>query len=345
MKKFTILILMTMMLGLSGCGTNAPETETGAAVSTEVSAPAADGQQTDREETSAEASVAPSYEAATVHYQGEAFIKSVFAAGGDMLYLCGIKADGTYFLGCMKEEEDVFREFELPMDGMRAINMKVDSQGNCHILWMSTEQTTLNGQTFDRISYEKSCITVVNRDGEQEREIDVTDVLASGSAMPYCFAVDNAGNYYLENRNTLIQIPGDGTSWQEIACDGEIEGVGTGASGAVYCVYTDANRDKILAQLEKEHLVSCGITLPDADATYSGVYPGADTELLLFSKSNGLYAYDGTELRECVPAAEMPVTGEDIAGWGVMSDGRLCILAQDGANTDFYYIPTAGKGK
>lgn len=283
-----------------------------------------------------------SYETAVVPYVGEAFVKSVFAVGDDMLYLCGIKSDGAYFLGCMEEEQDVFQEFEIPVeDGMRVINMTVDRQGNCHILWTSVEQVTLNGQVFDSISYEKSLITVVNPDGELEQEIDVTDVFASGYTRTYCVAVDEAGNYYLENGNTLVEIRADGTLGNVVSCDGEIEGVGIGKSGTVYCVYYTGDGEITLAKLEESSVVSCGITLPYADALYSGVYSGADAELLLYSKSGGIYAYDGNALEERVPSTEMPVEEQNIAGYGAMADGRICILEEKNGEQTFYYIPTA----
>lgn len=45
-----------------------------------------------------------------VYYAGEKFTKSVFAVGGDKIFIYGIKSDGKYFLGYMNMEEDVFRE-------------------------------------------------------------------------------------------------------------------------------------------------------------------------------------------------------------------------------------------
>jgi len=354
-KKMCIAALM--MLTLAACGQDtghvaelsSSSVETGMAASAdgtsdEASAGnSAETSQAAEELMAAEGSMAAelSYEASVVPYQGETFIKSVFAAGGDMLYVYGIKADGTYFLGCMEEEADVFREIDVSMDdGMRAYNMAVDAQGNCHILWMSVEQVSLNGQVFDSISYEKCCITVVNRDGAVEQEIDVTDVFAAGYKRPYCLAVDEAGNYYLENGQTLVQIKADGSLGTTVFCDGEIEGVGVGESGGVYCVYDSGSGESVLAKPEGGEMVSCG-TLPEADAMYSGIYPGADTELLLFSKSGGLYAYDGEEVRERVSAGELPVTGEDISGQGAMADGRLCILAETDSAQTFYYVPAA----
>lgn len=125
--KFMLYFLEDKVVGYSSLGTGWDE-----GIYFEVS------QKTWEESPAAEQPDAEiSCDLSVVPYQGEAFTKSVFAAGGEEIYLCGIKSDGTYFLGCMEEEDDVFREFEVSMDeGMRAFNMAVDAQGNCHILWM-----------------------------------------------------------------------------------------------------------------------------------------------------------------------------------------------------------------
>ncbi len=280
-------------------------------------------------------------EMAVIPYAGEAFTKSVFTAGGDMLYVCGIRTNGDFFLGYMQKEEDVFQEFGLDMDEqMRAFNMTVDEQGFCHILWMSVEKLIINGQSFDSITYEKSYITVVKKNGELEKEIDVTNVFSSEQRRPFCFVVDKEGNYYFENDKNLIQILSDGTQGETIPCEGWIEGVGMGKSGTIYCTYTTGGGARKLASLGENGILSGDVLLPEADANYSEIYPGTDVELLLFNKNSGISVYDNNEAEVRVPGAEMPVSEQMIAGQGALADGRICILAEESEGYVFYYIPS-----
>lgn len=235
---------------------------------------------------------------ATVYYAGEDFAKSVFAVGGEMLYACGRKEDGSFFLGSMQKEEDVFQEFDAGMEeGLRAFDMVVDSRGQCHILWMSVEKVEINGQLLDRIDYGKSFITVVNGSREVEKELDISDVLSSRRTRPFCFAVDREGNYYIESGKELIQITSDGIQGKTVSCAGWIEGVGVGKSGAVYCTYAEEGDGQgFLARLDGDGFVVCDVRLPEAQAVYAGIYAGTDSELLLFNKSSGIFAYDDDEI-------------------------------------------------
>lgn len=279
---------------------------------------------------------------ATVFYAGEEFIKSVFGAGGTMLYVCGIKGDGSYFLGYMQKEEDVFQEFDVGMgEGLRALNMAVDRLGRCHILWMSVEKYELNGQSFDRVTYDESYITIVDREGKLEKEIDVSGIFASRQKRPFCFAVDEEGNYYFEDEKELIQLMSDGTEGMSVAGDGWIEGIGTGKSGTVYCTtYSDENGARMLTRLEGDSLSTCDAELPEADAIYAGIHAGTDSELLIINKKNGIFAFDGNGTEVRVPGTEMPITGAEIVGYGILSDGRACIMTQEDGTTIFYYIPS-----
>ena len=154
-----------------------------------------------------------------VSYTGEPFIKSVFAVGGEMLWLYGIKDDGNFFLGYMGKEEDVFQETDVsPGADMRAFNMVVDRQGRCHILWISVQKETIDGREFDRITFDRSCITIIDSSGKTEKEIQVSDIFSEEQGQPYCFVVDEAGNYYFENGMQLIQILPDGTQGGTFPC-------------------------------------------------------------------------------------------------------------------------------
>lgn len=317
-----------------GAGEKAPDSfggEAGSGVEAEEEAPLV-------------ADVEVSDQKVTVSYTGEPFAKSLFAVGGEMLWLYGVKEDGSYFLGYMGKEEDVLRETDVKPGGdMRAFNMTVDSQGRCHILWMSVQKETRDGHEFDRITYERSCITIVDINGEAETEIEVSSIFSEEQPRPYCFAVDRAGNYYFEKGTQLIQILPDGSQGGSFPCSSWIYGVGTGKSGSVYCSSEKEDGTCILEKLEGGELRPCGAGLPRANAIYAGIYAGTDTELLLINKDSGVFAVrDDDSVENRVSGTELPVTGEAMAGYGILADGRACLLGQKEEGMVFYYVP-AGK--
>lgn len=179
MKKVTICFLVVFVMGsLVACTGYSRQTMSESLMESEnesAEAIPSESKRTDEKDV-ALADVEVSNKSAIVYYAGENFVKSVFAVGSNMLYVCGIKADESYFLGCMQKEEDVFQEFTVEMDEcMRAFNIVVDGQGRCHILWMSVEKYEAGDQSVDRITYEKSSITIVDNKGKLEREIDCSN--------------------------------------------------------------------------------------------------------------------------------------------------------------------------
>lgn len=288
------------------------------------------------------AGAAVSDQKVTVAYTGDPFQKSVFAVGSETLYICGVREDGNYFLGYMEKEADVFREMDVEQkEGMRVLNMAADRQGRCHILWMSVEK--VHNQERDSLTFDRSVITIVDSEGKVEKEIDISDVFASGQWGPFCFAVDDAGNYYFAKENRLIRILPEGRQGEEFACEGWIEGIGTGKSGSVYCTVEKEDGTMALEKLEEDSLRSWMDGLPESNAIYAGIYPGTDSELLLINKDSGIFAVRGDgSIETRVSSAELPVTGEAMGGYGILADGRACLLSQKAESTIFYYIP-AGK--
>lgn len=284
----------------------------------------------------------------TVQYEGEYFEKSVFKTGGKMLYICGIKSDGTYFLGNMKMEENNFKELPIIIpEEMRVINMAIDAYGNCHMLWVSVEKCFMSEQKFDKINFEKSFIVMVNSEGKVKKNLDISKVMSEKKIRPFCFAVDDAGNYYFENNseiNEIIKLNSDGFLEDYILCDGNIEAIGCGKSGVVYCVYTNENGEESIGKLEENMFISCEVVLPEADASYCNINVGTDTELLLYNKDSGVYTYDlNTNIVEHrIRRGELPIYGQNVGGYGFCGDGRLCLMTQETGNTIFYYFP-AGK--
>ena len=84
------------------------------------------------------------------------------------------------------------------------------------------------------------------------------------------------------------------------------------------------------------------LQLPQSKASYAGIYAGTDAELFIFNKESGVFVFDEGEIGTRVAETELPIKGQEIAGYGILSDGRLCIMQQENESTVFYYIP-AGK--
>ncbi len=277
-----------------------------------------------------------------VHYTGEQFAKSVFCAAQDIIYIVGQREDKSFFLGCMEADSNELRvlDVEIPED-MRAFEMCIDENGDVHILLMSVKEIALDNDYVTEMTFEKSYIWVVDREGNVYKEIDVSDIFASECVRPFCFVVDENGNYYIEKRAEILKINEAGTIATRIACDGEVVSMGFGKSGSLYCNYMNEDGKEYLGKLEQDTFAACDIILPEAQASYGYIVQGTDSELILYNRENGLYTYDeATNNIELIMGADkMPIFGEDISGYGVLRDVRICLMTQKNNETIFYYVP------
>ncbi len=287
-------------------------------------------------------------EEAVIYYKGEYFTKSVFCTGGDMIYLCGIKPeDDSYFIAGMKEEENRFSEFPVKIPGgMRVINMTADNQGRCHILLMSTEKVDIENEEFvrDRITYEESFIWIINKEGNTEKILDVSEFFFREQRRPFCFVTDYEGNYYFESGKELIKLTADGNLDMRLLCGGGIEAIGCGRSGEIFYIYLSEDGTDTMDMLKEGSAAGYEITLPHFGAQYSCIAAGTDTEALIYNAEGGVYTYDRDEgaVEQRIPESDMPVSGEKAFNQGFLGDGRMCQMVYEGENIVFYYLP-AGK--
>ena len=199
-----------------------------------------------------------------IEYKGTPFMKSAFAAGST-IYVCGKDMQDNYFLGSMNVESDSFLASTEVDAHMRIFNMLVDDNGFCHALLFCTEKVEFNGTIFDSINYEKSIIQIT--DGETIiKEIDISDIMKAEKHRSYCFAIDEKGNYYLENANRISIISPEGILQNSILCAGNIEGIGCGKSGIMYCVYLNENEIPSLGKIENDEFVPCNVELDNVGA-------------------------------------------------------------------------------
>ncbi len=281
---------------------------------------------------------------AEVVYAGEEFTKSVFSAGGGMLYVYGAKDDGAFFLGGMKAQEDIFCEIPLSMpEDMRVINMFVDEQGSCHTFWLKVEESEIEGQKVNRMLFEGGYIVKTDKEGRTEYTLDVSEAVRENQTHFYGFAADREGNYYFENnrKGGIVKLRPDGGTEKLIPCEGEIETLGIGRSGAVYCIYAKEDGTEWLCRVEEDSVSSGGVELPKNQAVYSRIDSGTDTEVLIYNKSGGVYACspDEQEAQQRIKSGDLPVSNQEVGGYGFVGDGRLCLQGQKDGKMIFYYIP------
>lgn len=341
-KLKKVIMIIGFSCFLSACGTPQSENvENKISIATDI--------QMDHDETGEVVLEETSYEVSdkqlTIEYKGQSFEKSVFAVGGNSIYICGRTPEGEYFVGGMEKEADELNIFPINfLDGMRIFNMTVDTEEKCHILWMSVESIEIEGEQLDAITFEKSLITILDSNGKEEKTIDVSDVFAMEQCRPQNLVVDKEENYYFMNQNEIVRFDREGKIDLRIPCDGYLEGIGCGKSGIIYCTYSNDYGEILLGYIDKDQLQSCEVILPEADAYYANLSAGTDTELLLYNLMGGIYVYDNKEksLEQRVAIDKMPLPGEDVGGYGFLGDGRLCLISQVSEQTNFYYVP-AGK--
>jgi len=283
-----------------------------------------------------------SYNDLMVEYSGESFTKSVFAVGGNVIYICGIYDDGNYFLAMMNKEDDnlTYVPYEFP-DSMRLLRMSVDLNECCHMLWISTEKVTIGENSFDSLSFDECLIICIDKDGLILSSTDISSVFDEEQFNPFCFVADGNGNYYMENNNEIIKVGTDG-SIEKYNCEGAVEGIGMAYDGKVYLTYSLGEEIR-LAYIYGNEIHDCNIVLNKSEANYSYISPAQDADILLYNKSNGVYAYDYNDniVTQRVSSDAIPLDGQEIAGYGIMGDERLCLLEQSEQVTRFYYIPCA----
>ncbi len=339
-RKFSVIlfVLFTMVLA-TACSENTESSQIVEPVILEDESDASVSEESDAVESgTAAVDYTTSAEEMTVAYTGESFEKSVFAVGGTYLYVCGLR-DDTWFFGSMTQGEDQFQEFKLDVgDDMRAFNMFVDSQGRCHILWMSTEKIILQLGTFDQITYEKSCVTIINSEGEISETIDTTEFFAAEQMRPYYFIADSEGNYYCEEGTQIKVLSGEGSFIQTIECGGTVETLGIGASDTVYCIYL-LDGKRYLGSVGSDSTIVQECELTESGSSYVCIAAGAEGNTLIYHQTNGVYSYDGSTLKEVISSEDLPISGESVEGFGFLADGRLCLMGTE-SNRVFYYVPT-----
>lgn len=278
----------------------------------------------------------------TVTYQGMDYMSSCRTIGGDSIYSTGYQgkfdgsnpADGPYFAGRIGIEENEIRQFSLEIpEGMFVYRGCTDSQGRWHLL---LSQKTGNVVEVDK----KTEIWIVNREGELEQSFDITECVGE-SWFCIWMAVDNEGIYYFALNSGIRVINVADQSVATFNFNGEILGIGIGRSGALYGMF-NVEGNNFLGTIDTDSgtIEKCAdLAENNLNSSFSILQAGVNTELLLANKGNGVWSYDGTELRQELVFKDIMANGQDILDMGFLWDGRVCVMSYEGEKYVFRYIP------
>lgn len=293
-------------------------------------------------ETAAVPEVALNPNEATVTYQGMDFTSSCRTIGGDSIYSTGYQgkfdgsnpADGPYFAGRIGIEENEIRQFSLEIpEGMFVYRGCTDSQGRWHLL---LSQKTGNVVEADK----KTEIWIVNREGELEQSFDITECVGE-SWFCIWMAVDNEGIYYFAMNSGIRVINVAEQSVATLNFSGEIIGIGIGRSGALYGMF-NVEGNNFLGTIDTDSgtIEKCAdLAENNLNSSFSILQGGVNAELLLANKGNGVWSYDGTELKQELVFKDIMANGQDILDMGFLWDGRVCVMSYEGEKYVFRYIP------
>lgn len=356
-RKGTILIILTVMLVFaSSCGNTA--TKNLSDDKTEAKAEKAptlekseDGTISIKEETPETAPEVNVAQTVLIRH-GKEFLNYRLSESGDMLYYCGnFPEDNSFYFAELPEEGQSlsWNCIETP-DEMAIKTLTTDSKGNWHILLMKMGKVMIEGRELDSPTYDVSYIWTINREGEVERKLDVSELVAREQRSPTRFITDLDGNYYFAIGGDVLRLdPNSGATMRWSCNGGWIEALACGKSGKVYCIYEDHQGADILELLEEDGIAGIGISLPKCECKYIHMAAGVDTELLIYNEEVGVFAYaDGdAAVKQRIWKKGMPVSGQDIFGAKILKDGRLFLMTEDEETEEslYYYIPTAMGGE
>jgi len=286
--------------------------------------------------------VQPSDQLEDIFYDGE--IKSLqgAVAGREHIFLYGYTENGDHGIYIMKKGETTAAESQVKWDenNKRIRCMTTDESGNCYMLMMSV--------TEDSFDYKTMEIMIVATDGKVVGTIDISDQVKGPDwkIVPDGIGVDKEGNIYIFSEAdkysvTVVNADGEVLGHLERNSEWYIEGIGRGKDGAVYIVYSNAGGYSIgKVETNGEVTSTYENVLPEAFGKYRYIFPGTDSNLLIYGKA-GIYTYtDGTEAEERIAKEDMSFD-IDAKVFGFLADGRLVVSYQDDEGIrHILYVPT-----
>lgn len=273
----------------------------------------------------------------TVTYQGMDYISSCRVIGGDSIYCTGFEGtvpeEGPYFAGRIGMEEDTIQQFSLEIPkGMFVYRGCTDSRGRWHLLLSQRDSNAVEAD-------QKTEIWIVNRDGELEQSFDITEYVGESWFCDW-MAVNQEGVYYFAQAGGIRVIDTANQTVAPLNFGGEIMGIGIGRSGALYGMF-NVEGNNFLGRIDTDNgsVEKCADLTETLNSSFSILQGGVNTELLLANKGNGVWSYDGTELKQELVFSDILANGQDILAIGFLWDGRMCVMSYENGKDVFHYIP------
>lgn len=274
---------------------------------------------------------------ATVTYQGMDYVSSCRAIGGDSIYCTGFEGnvpeEGPYFAGRIGMEEDTIQQFSLEIPkGMFVYRDCTDSWGRWHLLLSQRDSNAVEAD-------QKTEIWIVNRDGELEQSFDITEYVGESWFCDW-MAVNQEGVYYFAQAGGIRVIDTANQTVATLNFGGEIMGIGIGRSGALYGMF-NVEGNNFLGRIDTDNgsVEKCADLAETLNSSFSILQGGVNTELFLANKGNGVWSYDGEELKQEMVFTDLLANGQDILAIGFLWDGRMCVMSHENGKDVFHYIP------
>ncbi len=206
---------------------------------------------------------------------------------------------------------------------MDVCNIARDTYGRIHLLMADRDN-------------EEWLIWRLDESYQVNKTIDISAYFET-KHMPLWFLIDKDGNYYFQwvlDRNGII-VDSEGVlkhkfTPESLGISGIYEAA-VGKDGQIYLVYTNSDVKEI-GKLDVEKCLieneNPALYFTDKEI-FNAMYSGTDTNLLLFSPTSGVWAYDNENgiMENRVPLSDIDI-GFDAEFWSLtlLPDGRLLLL-------------------
>ena len=369
MKRFayikkTLFLLLISLLALSGCGRNgdfSSETAAGEEISTEFSETENNMEAESKMETENNTEIEDSEASESAQSQPTWLEVPVNSKKEDILYniedginifmsehRCQSDGENLYLVCGSAEAPDLYvmpigtdEHFRANIDnpeGMVICHIAIDIHGKMHLIVAGND-------------FEEWYIWRLDENKQVEEVINISDYFEI-KQVPLWFLVDKEGNYYLQwvlSRDGVI-VDSEGALKHRFTLEsldiGWMYEAAVGKDGLIYSIYRDKGDDKV--RIGEFDVESCSIIKEDSplylsrDEIFNGMFRGTDTNILLFSRYSGVWAYDREQgiLENRTPLSEIGLAcNAESYPLTFLPDGRLVLLQRDKDGIHIKYIP------
>lgn len=361
-KKKTLILLLIGLITLSSCGRNgdfSSQTAAGEEINTESSeienkVETENDTETEEGEAAGSAQSQPTWLEVPVSSKKEDILYNIedginiflsehrCQSDGENLYLvCGLAEAPDLYVIPIGTDEHFRANIDKP-EGMVICHIAIDIHGKTHLI--------VAGDNF-----EEWYIWRLDENKQVEEVIDISDYFEIEQA-PLWFLVDKEGDYYLQwvfsgdrMRDGVI-VDSEGVLKHRFTLElldiGWMYEAAVGKDGLIYVIYRDRGDDKV--RIGEFDMESGSIIKEDSplyfsrDEIFNGMFRGTDTNILLFSKYSGVWAYDQEQgiLENRTPLSEIGLArSAEFYPLTFLPDGRLVLLQRGKDGIHIKYIP------